>query len=224
MSLDPKWNSGGSKTEPHPDKEKSLRDILHVLTGVSVGQMTALKPAQRFSGLEAVIGGLRYRWHATSELTADGILVVAADDAPTAGRWLLSPGQIADLVLPFTFATADAAALLAVPAGGAIKLLDAWWEITADLTGGSSSAIGVSSDNTDLNTQGDILGGAGGDVAAGLVAGEFQGTTGAVDLSTNPIAGLIATEVVRYDRIVSAFTAGGGNVHVLAHITKNAGA
>jgi len=223
MSLIANWNTGGSAQTPGQGKQ-SLRDILHALTGLTAGQMTALKPSQRVAGMPARVGSLNYSWNATSVLTADGVMVAAADDAPAAGRWLLQPGQLADLVLPITFATADAAVLLTVPTGAAIKLVDAWWEVTGAWTGGTSSAIGVSSDNGDLSTKGDILGGAGGDLLAGLVVGEFQGTTGAVDLATNPIAGLVATEIVRFDRIVSAFTAGTGNVHILAHITKNAGA
>ena len=226
MSLDTNWNSGGSKTEPHPNKERSLRDMLHVLTGVTAAQLTALKPAQRFAGLEAVIAGVRWYWHATSVLTADNLLVMAADDAPTAGRWLVTPGQTVALSMPITFATADTAALLTVPAGALLIPRDLWWTITASFTGGTSSAIGVSA-TVGPTTQGDLLGGATGDVATDLEAGDSPtfGTIGALwDSVAERRLFLEAATVLRFDRITSVFTAGTGTVELLVTVVANAGA
>jgi len=227
MSLEAYWNTGGSKTEPHPNKEKSLRDILHVLTGLSLAELKALKPAQRFSGLTAEItGGLRYTWNSTSVLTADNLLVVAATDAPAAGRWLLAAGQEARLSMPITFATADAAALLTVPAGCVLLPRDFWWTITTNFTGGASSAIGVSA-TVGPTTKGDLLGGAAGDVAAALTTtlSPTFGTIGALwDSVPERRLLLKAATVLRFDRITSAFTAGVGTVEMVARVVANAGA
>lgn len=166
----------------------------------------------------------RWYWHLSSTLTADDILVDAADDAPSAGRWLRAPGYV-DLACPFTYATADGAALLTLPTGCRLQLLDAYWEVTTGFTGGSSSAIGVAS--TTRSTAGDILGGSGGDVAATLVAGAaIPGTIGTTmdtlaELHANRFA---AGEAFTLERITSAFTAGAGKVHLVGHLVANAGA
>ncbi len=165
----------------------------------------------------------RWVWHSTSTLTSDGILVQAADDAPTAGRWLRAPGVV-DLALPFSHATADGAALLTLPTGARFALDRAYWEITTSLTGGSSSAIGVAS--TTMSTAGDILGGSSGDVAATLTAGVKAGTVGGkLDALSEIHANLFsAGEAFTFERITSAFTAGAGKVHLVGKLIRNAGA
>lgn len=126
------------------------------------------------------------------------------------------------LKIPFSFATADAAVLLTVPTlvngAAALQLDSLFWEVTVGFTGGSSSAIGISSTNTKYNTKGDLLGGSSGDVAATLVSTNqyVMGTAGtkyAVAVSTGKVF-LVAGDVIRFDRITSAFTAGSGFLHV----------
>lgn len=132
-----------------------------------------------------------------------------------------SPGT-GMLKLPFGFGTADAAALYTVPAGYALKITeDPFWDVTADFTGGSSSAIGISTDDTtgtNASTKGDILGGATGDVAATLTAtgSPKAGTAGAKMDTIAHRQGIIlhAGKKIRFDRITSAFTAGAGFVCV----------
>jgi hypothetical protein len=104
--------------------------------------------------------------------------------------------------------------LYTVPAGFELELETSFWEVTADFTGGSSSAIGLSSSNAALSTKGDVLGGASGDVAAGLLAAgvKAKGTKGAK--MGNPGAYLVGGNTVRFDRVTSAFTAGTGIAHV----------
>lgn len=168
--------------------------------------------------------GSRWYWHSTSTLTSDGILVQAADDAPSAGRWLRATGVV-DLACPFTYATADATAILTLPTGARFALTRAYWEVTTGFTGGSSSAIGVAS--TTMSTAGDILGGAAGDVAATLVAGAaIPGTVGGkLDALAEIHANLFtAGEAFTLERITSAFTAGVGKVHLVGHLLRNAGA
>ena len=124
------------------------------------------------------------------------------------------------LKLPFTFATADAAVLLTIPTitNGAVGLqIDSlFWEITTSFTGGASSAIGISSTNANYNTKGDLLGGASGDVAATLVSTglTYKGGTIGAKFGSNGKVVLVAGDVIRFDRITSAFTAGAGFVHI----------
>jgi len=178
------------------------------------------------------LNGRLFAWHPTSELDGDDQLVIIPDDrnsdvdtalaADLPGRWLAVPGQTVDLALAFTYATADGATLYTVPTGANLLILSSYWEVTTGFTGGSSSAIGLASDQTGHTTAGDLLGGSGGDVAATLVAGDYiEGTLGA-DL-TNPIV-LKATKLVTFERITSAFTAGAGNAHIVAVVLSNDGA
>lgn len=168
--------------------------------------------------------GSVWKWHSTSTLTADNILVDAADDAPTAGRWLRAEGFV-DLAVPFSRALADGATILTLPAGCRFKLESSHWEVSVAFAGGSSSAIGVAS--TSMSTAGDILGGATGDVAATLgTTGIKPGTPGAkMDSDAEIHANLFgAGEAFTYEEITSEFTSGSGFVHLVGFLLRNAGA
>lgn len=183
---------------------------------VDVGDLT--------HGNEVIVDadGSRWRWHATSALTDDGILVVTPAAAPAAGRWLRCCGAVA-LELPFTAATADNTTLLTLPTGAVFKLDSAHWRITTAMTGGTSSAIGISS--SVATTAGDILGGAGGDVLATLTAGRKAGTIGALmDADTELHDRLYAaTNIFVFDRVTSAFTAGAGFAVLVGTLIANPG-
>jgi hypothetical protein len=225
MSLPSDWNDGGSALS-RSGQPRQLRDLLHLMTGVTLAEMTAIPARRRHSGMRALVNGAWWSWHATSVLTSDDLLVAAADDAPSAGRWLVEANQEVTLELPITFATADAAALLTLQAGSAIVPRELWWKITTNFTGGSSSAIGVSSTQT-ATTKGDLLGGAGGDVAASLTTAlsPTYGTQGAAFTTVAERRLIIpATKIIRFDRITSAFTAGAGSVMMRAWILSNDGA
>lgn len=120
------------------------------------------------------------------------------------------------LKLAIAFGTADAATLYTIPTGLKVEVERAYWEVTTSFTGGTSSAIGVSSANADYSTKGDILGGASGDVAATLVSTGrvYKGGTVGAKFGTNGMVVLVGGDVVRFDRITSAFTAGAGFVHL----------
>lgn len=120
------------------------------------------------------------------------------------------------VALPVTFATADAAVLFTLPTGYRAIVGRCLWEVTTAFTGGTSSAIGLSSSNASYTTKGDLLGGASGDVLAGLTTG-FKGTTGA-KLATQGLVVLAAGDTIRFDRITSVFTAGAGLAHVTLHL------
>lgn len=162
-------------------------------------------------------------FHSTSVVVGDDILV--ATPSAGSGAWLRGPGG-ANLVLPFTFATADAAVLLTMPTGAIFQPIEFAWRVTSGFTGGSSSAIGVSSAKTGFTTKGDLLGGAGGDVAATLVAGNtILGTIGGKWATIANRRGLwVAGDTFRFDRITSAFTAGVGAAVVAGILLENAGA
>lgn len=113
------------------------------------------------------------------------------------------------------FTLADAAVLYTVPAGVRLSVTRPFWEILTSWTGGASSAVGLSSANANFNTKGDLLGGAAGDVAAVMISTgtPFKGTVGA-KVATQGIVVLVGGDTIRFDRIVSAFTAGTGIAHV----------
>ncbi len=123
------------------------------------------------------------------------------------------------LKLPVGFALADAAVLYTVPTGLRLSLDRVYWEVITSWSGGTNSAIGVSSSNAAYNTKGNLLGGAGGDIAAGLVStgSPFKGTIGAkmiYSAGTTSCVVLVAADTVRFDRVVDIFTAGAGFVHI----------
>lgn len=147
---------------------------------------------------------------------------------PLASAVAIYPPAVADMLLKagqgvlhgtltftgFTFALADATVIYTVPAGYRMHVMDAFWEPLTSLTGGASSAIGLKSSNAGYNTAGDLLGGAGGDVAAGLTAvaaTPLKRTIGA-KIAAGVI--LIAGDTVIFNRLVSAFTAGTFSIHI----------
>lgn len=169
--------------------------------------------------VHVIADGSKWQFLAAGALTNDDQLVVA----PTVGTgtWLKMLGSI-DLSLAITFATADAAVLYTMPAGAYIHVRRCYWEVGTGWTGGASSAIGASSSNAAYTTKGDLLGGASGDLAATLVTGRVvPGTIGA---KTAAGVFLVPTNTVRFDRLVSAFTAGTGNLHIVGDLLANAGA
>ena len=129
------------------------------------------------------------------------------------------PGFV-NLKLPIAAADADAKVLYTVPANMKLLILVAFWEITADWTGGTDSAIGLSSSAAPHSTKGDLLGGSGGDVLASLTAaiGFTQGTIGVSYSAAPKLVVLPAGATVRFDRVVSAFTAGAGFAHLVGFL------
>lgn len=141
----------------------------------------------------------------------------AANYPPALAAQLKALFDCGDAVLafPVDFTKADAAVLYTVPTGLRLQIGRAFWEPLVSFAGGAASAIGLSSSNASYNTKGDLLGGAAGDVAAGLTfaAPFFKGTIGAKQASQGVIV-LIAGDTIRFDRITSVFTSGSGFAHV----------
>lgn len=195
--------------------------------GLTVAQLKLLDVTNHQQGERVQLDDTRnrnfYIYDATSVLTGDDLFVIAPGDGQP-GRYLLAPGCHFDLALPIDFSLADAAALATTPDTAFLAQLGrSYWEITANWTGGTSSTIGISTDTAPDDTQGDLLGGASGDVAATLVAagGNLLGTIGA-----NVAAGILlkGDVAIRYDEITSAFTAGTGYAHIVGLMVANPGA
>lgn len=225
--LAPDWNNGGSAQIPGYGTP-NLRDLLHQLSGLPdlATFKQIVNPKHRTDGAPVRINKEPWYWNAASALTADDVLVSETNDLPAAGRLLRAPGT-ARLVLPFTFATADAAVLLVVPAGCLLYVHEVYWTVTADLTGGASSALGVSSNKTGFTAKGALLGGASGDVAAALTAAlsPAMGTIGSgFDTLAKRRVLWKPGDNIRLDRVTSAFTAGAGAVNIVATVLANDGA
>lgn len=179
-------------------------------------------PYQEFKLNDGSVAGsppLVYYYHPTSVLAADNVFVIA----PTAGagRYLLAPSRVQNILLPIGFGTADAAVLVTLPTNALALVRRGYWVVGTGFTGGTSSAIGLSSTNaTGFTTKGDIQGGASGDVAATLVAGTFLGTIGA-----KIAAGVLLKggNTLRFDQVTSTFTAGAGFVGVVMELLANPG-
>lgn len=131
------------------------------------------------------------------------------------GSVVRSGGEPFYLRLAISFANADGDVLYTVPAGVTLGMFMAGaWEVTAAFTGGTSSAIGISSNASGYTTKGDVHGGATGDVLATLTAGFKRGTAGAKVSAAPSMVALPGGSTIKFDRITSAFTAGAGYVHL----------
>lgn len=189
---------------------------------LSVAQLKALPVDEHMPDeLFMLSDGRVVQYKASSVLTGDDIFVFTPDSSQ-AGRYVLAAGFETDIKLTIAFGTADAAVLATLPTNSSFLLRRGLWEMTADWTGGASSAIGLSSSQTGHTTKGDLHGGGSGDVAATLVAsaGLQLGTIGA-DVAAGVL--LKGGATIRFDRITSAFTAGAGYAHLVGTMLANPG-
>lgn len=201
-----------------------------------VGDSLAQELSQRYGGGFATRSAIKAL---PAKARCDGMLAMSIDDGsmwrfsasaaqstdvaeelllvPTAGsgRWIRRDSSFIAR-LPIAFGTADAALLLTMPENFVARIANfPYWEVTTAFTGGSSSAIGMSATRV-ATTKGDLLGGAAGDVAAGLTAGIKVGTIGPLfdTLAEWKALLLVEGDSLRFDRITSAFTAGAGYINV----------
>lgn len=135
-----------------------------------------------------------------------------------AGNWVRNGGEQRYLRLAISYATADGAVLYTVPTATKLMISGCMWEVTTAWTGGSSSAIGISSSEAPHDTAGDIHGGASGDVLATLTVGFKRGTQGASFTAAPNCVVLSAGSTIKFNRITSAFTAGAGYIHLPATV------
>lgn len=187
--------------------------------------LAAIAAASRFNGMLVMVraDGSLWRFDSTSAVAEDeGRELVIAPDAGS-GRWLAADKHKV-LMLPISKDNTDGEAILTVPAGFVLRLTGLpFWIVTTGWTGGSSSAIGLSTSITGYDTKGDLLGGASGDVAAGLTAGVKPGTLGGEldDHVGFQALALVEDDEIQFDRITDAFTAGAGFAAIpvaIAHV------
>jgi hypothetical protein len=207
--------------------------VANALGTLNYGDIGAQQLSRRYGGnfaTRTAIKGLGAKFR------CDGMLVMSIDDGslwrfaasrsdatdiaeeliliPTvgSGRWVRrDPCFTAKLAI--SFATLDAAVLLTMPENFSARIVAfPNWENTIAYSGGASSAIGISSTKAGYNTKGDLLGGAAGDVTAGLGAGIKLGTIGPKldSLAELQALQLVEGDSLRFDRITSVFTAGAG--------------
>jgi hypothetical protein len=132
-----------------------------------------------------------------------------------AGVWERNGGETFALKLPIDYTLADAAVLYTVPAGLRVRVVSVFWEVTTGFSGGSSSAIGLSSSQSPHDAKGDIHGGSAGDVTAILGStGVVRGTQGLSFTATPFVVVLDGGATIKYDRVTSVYTAGVGSVHL----------
>lgn len=187
---------------------------------ITVADKAALKAvaaADRSDGMLALVQADNSLWAFNSTSTAAEDTADELVQAPAAGtgRWLRADKSFI-MKIPISFANTDGEAIETIPAGFALRLAGfPYWKVTTGWTGGTSSAIGISTNISGYETGGDLLGGAGGDVAATLnplVAGDIAGTLGG-ELDDNvgfQALMLVEASEIQFDRIVDAFTAGAG--------------
>jgi hypothetical protein len=187
-------------------------------------ELKAIAATNRFDGMVVLVKTDESNWvfesaHAGTADTAEELLI-----APSAGtgRWVRADKAFV-MKIPISYANTDGEVIELIPEGFVLRMTaHPWWEITASFTGGSSSAIGVSTNISGYTTAGDIIGGATGDLAATLDAGLNGGTIGG---ELDDQAGFHALLFVegsefQFDAITSAFTAGTGYVCVPVALAK----
>lgn len=178
--------------------------------------LAAIAAASRFNGMLVLdrSDNSLWRFDSASVLTSDENKMLVTAPASGTGAWV-RVDKAFTLKLAIGFGTADAAVLLTVPTGYALRLTGMpYWDVVTGFTGGSSSAIGVDA-SAIATTPGDLLGGAAGDVTATLgTAGIKAGTIGPkIDtLAELQAFFLKAADTIKFNRITSQYAAGAGFV------------
>lgn len=196
----------------------SLVDMLTSLQAAPLADTTALAALGADDQAGAVmVGGVPYYFDATrTDNDSTQQLVVRPGNIASnvAGRWVAAVRSFI-LQLTATYQTADGAVLYTVPAGITGLLLQPrpFWKNTVAWTGGTSSAIGISSGNAAYNTAGDLQGGATGDLTAALGTGVKAGTLG-TKFGSSGVVLLGPGDTILFNRIASVFTAGAGKLLV----------
>lgn len=208
-------NKGHAFIDPATGTPLSLDELLAAegASFASISAAQAITEAYWFGRIE--VAGKTYVWRPSSvanDTTGQVAIRPSALGASDPGRFERASESFC-LQLPFTFATADGAALFTVPTGWRLLVNRPFYDVSISFTGGTGSTIGVSSSNTVYSTKGDILGGAAGDAAANLTAGFRAGTIG-TDIASQGIVVLIVNDTIRHDRITSVFTAGAATLIV----------
>lgn len=211
MAFDPNFSiKVGGHVQAYGPNGETLSTYSNV---AGFATLAALKGGSLTDGATYTVAadGSQWRYALTSVLTGDDFLVAT----PTSGTGrLIRLDREVDITVAVTFATADGATIYTVPTGFQLQIGVPYWHVTTSYTGGTNSSIGLASSNAGLTTAGDLLGGAGGDLAAGLLStGAYaKGTIGAK--AGKPGALLVGGETVTFEQVVSTFTAGAAIAHI----------
>jgi hypothetical protein len=176
--------------------------------------LTAIAAGSRFDGMVMLVrsDNSLWRFNSSASFTSDENQQLGCTPDAGSGRWV-RVDKTFTAKLRFTKDTADAAALLTVPTGFAIRLIgQPYWDVVTGFTGGTNSAIGVSA-SAIATTKGDLLGGASGQLTAVLgTAGIKAGTIGPLIDTLAEIQAffLKAADYLRADLIASQYAAGDG--------------
>jgi hypothetical protein len=181
----------------------------------TVADRTALKAiaaAARYEGQTVLVQSDNSMWtfEASNTATTDTAEQLLIEPTAGTGAWVRADKAFI-MQIPISYANTDGQAIETIPAGFALRLAGfPFWRVTTTFAGGSSSAIGLSTNVTGYETGGDLLGGATGDTAlsAGLVAGTLGGELD--DHVGFQALLLVAASEIQFDRITSAFTSGAG--------------
>jgi hypothetical protein len=180
----------------------------------TIAALTAVAAADRYNGQLMLVQANNSLWRFNSTAAMDEDTAQELCLAPDAGtgRWIRADKAFI-LKIPIAYTNTDGQAVETIPESFALRLGGhGYWEVTEAWTGGSSSAIGISSNISGYETGGDLLGGASGDVAATLTAGIAAGTQGGELDDEAGFHALLFEEdsEFQFDRITSVFTAGSG--------------
>lgn len=183
------------------------------LIALTVAAVKAIASDLRYKGMEVLVLENRSRWFFDPDLAVSDVTnnVLLTPDGGS-GRWVRADHAFV-AKMPIDFSLADGATIFTVPEGFVLRPTGLpYWEITTAFSGGASSAIGIASSRTGFTAAGAVLGGASGDVAAGLGAGTKAGTIGTgFDTVAEQHAGLfVEGDTFTFERITSVFTAGAG--------------
>ena len=184
----------------------------------TVADRTALKAiaaAARYDGQTVLVrsDNALFTFEASNTGTTDTAEQLLIEPDAGTGAWVRADKAFI-MRIPVGYADTDGEAIETIPAGFALRLSGfPFWDITTGFTGGSSSAIGISTNITGYETGGDLLGGASGEltavigtagIKAGTLGGELDDHVGFQALA------LVAGSEIQFDRIASVYTAGAG--------------
>lgn len=194
----------------------TLRDVLESVSAryATVADVQAL-PLGDLNGTIAV-GSVLYTWVPTSLANdSSGYWSIRpnAIDALAPGRFE-STAQTRAMSFATSYQTADATVLFTVPAGFRMAIERVYHRISTGYVD-AAGRVGASSSNAAYATPGDLIGGAAGDAAAALTAGVRGGTLGTA-YGSNGVVELSAGDTIRWDVIAAGYTAGAGELVVIA--------
>jgi hypothetical protein len=215
------------------------RNLVSPILCDTAADLQAFDGAKMFSKTLALVASISatapvpgmYRWVAGSA-SADGNqsqLIVVPTVGAASGRWARCDQKI-DLILPFTFATADRAVLYTNAAEHTLWLLldECLWEVTTAFSGGAGSRIALSIATGPIaDSNGTLMGGAGGDgigTNPTLNAAQMWKPTAGAGSGAGAQAMVLRTagDQILFNQVVSAFTAGVGLAHVPCNLIANA--